>query len=100
MRLAQQTFAAATRVAQHAHLVEAGGGSLAFAAAERVGLLRWIEAAALATAAYAEQIQPRLIQARITRNVSKRQQDFTPEELATQRGVSSYLKKIGVYGAR
>ena len=57
-------------------------------------------AAALATAAYAEQVQPRLIQARITRGVSKRQEEFTPEEIATQRGVSSYLKKIGVYGAR
>lgn len=57
-------------------------------------------AAALATAAYAEQVQPRLIAARITRKVSHRQQDFTPEEIATQKGVSSYLKKIGVYGAR
>ena len=57
-------------------------------------------AAALATAAYAEQIQPRLIQARITRSVSHRQEEFTPEQIATQRGVSTYLKKIGVYGAR
>ena len=57
-------------------------------------------AAALATAAFAEQVQPRLIQARITRAVSHRQEEFTPEEIATQRGVSSYLKKIGVYGAR
>ena len=57
-------------------------------------------AAALATAAYAEQVQPRLIQARISRHVSKRQEEFTPEEVATQRGVSTYLKKIGLHGAR
>lgn len=55
-------------------------------------------AAALATAAYAEQVQPRLIQARITRAISRRQEDFTPEQVAAQRGVSTYLKKIGVYG--
>ena len=57
-------------------------------------------AAALATAAFAEQVQPRLINARITRAVSHRQEEFTPEEIATQKGVSTYLKKIGVYGSR
>ena len=57
-------------------------------------------ATALGVAAYAEQVQPRLMQAKITRSVNKVQEDFTPEQLATQRGVSTYLKRIGVYGAR
>lgn len=53
-------------------------------------------ATALAAAAYAEQVQSKLIYARITRSVSKRQEDFTPEQIAAQRGVSTYLKKIGL----
>jgi len=57
-----------------------------------------VMAGALGAAAYAEQVQPRLIQARITRSISRRQAEFTAEGIATQRGVSSYLKKIGVYG--
>ena len=39
-------------------------------------------AAALAAAAYAEQVQPRLIQQRVTRDVSRGQEDKTPEEVA------------------
>ena len=57
-------------------------------------------ATALGVAAYAEQVQPRLMQAKVTRSVNKAQEEFTPEQLATQRGVSTYLKRIGVYGAR
>lgn len=57
-------------------------------------------AAALSCAAYAEQVQPRLIAAKITRNVSHAQEDMTPEQVAVGRNVSDYLKKIGVYGQR
>jgi hypothetical protein len=57
-------------------------------------------AAALAAAAFAEQIQPKLMQARITRQVSKKQEEFTPEQISVSKGVSNYLKTIGVYGAR
>jgi hypothetical protein len=56
-------------------------------------------AAALATVAYAEQLQPRLIMARETRDVSKAKEEFTPEELAVGRNVSDYLKRIGMYGS-
>jgi Terminase RNaseH-like domain len=55
-------------------------------------------AAALASAAYAEQVQPRLIMAKITRNVSHSQETLTPEQVSVGRNVSDYLKKIGVYG--
>jgi len=56
-------------------------------------------AAALATVAFAEQLQPRLIAQKLTRAVSKTHEDYTPEQLATGRNVSDYLKKIGMYGA-
>ena len=55
-------------------------------------------ASALAAAAFAEQVQPRLIAQKITRNISRIQDDFTPEQLTVGRNVSDYLKKIGVYG--
>jgi hypothetical protein len=55
-------------------------------------------AAALACAAFAEQVQPRLIAQKITRTVSRVQDDFTPEQLTVGRNVSDYLKRIGVYG--
>ena len=55
-------------------------------------------ATALACAAYAEQVQPRLITARLTRPMSRMQDDFTPEQLTVGRNVSDYLKRIGVYG--
>ena len=55
-------------------------------------------AAALATAAFAEQVQPRMIAQKITRAISKIQQEFTPEQLAVGRNVSDYLRRIGVYG--
>jgi hypothetical protein len=53
---------------------------------------------ALASAAFAEQVQPRLIAQKITRQVSRVQDDFTPEQLTVGRNVSDYLKRIGVYG--
>ena len=55
-------------------------------------------AAALACAAYAEQVQPRLIAMKLTRQVSRQHDDSTPEEVAVGRNVSDYLKRIGVYG--
>ena len=57
-------------------------------------------ASALACAAYAEQVQPKLIQMKITREVSRAQQEHTPEEIAVGRGVANYLKRIGVYGTQ
>ena len=54
--------------------------------------------AALATAAFAEQVQPRMIAQKITRSISKIQEEFTPEQLAVGRNVSDYLRRIGVYG--
>jgi len=56
-------------------------------------------ACALAVAAYAEQLQPRLLQMKITREVSRSQQTMTPEEIAVGKNVSNYLKHIGIYGA-
>ena len=55
-------------------------------------------ASALAAAAFAEQLQPRLIAQKITRQVSRSQEDHTPEEIAVGKNVSNYLKRIGVYG--
>jgi hypothetical protein len=55
-------------------------------------------ASALAAVAYAEQVQPRLIMAKVTKDISKKQEDYTPEELAVGRNVSDYLKRIGMYG--
>ena len=55
-------------------------------------------AAALATVAFAEQVQPRMIAAKITREVSKSQEDMTPEQISVGRNVSDYLKRIGMYG--
>lgn len=57
-----------------------------------------VMASAMACAAYAEQVWNRLLQAKITRAVSKSQENFTPEQLSSQRGVATYLKKIGMYG--
>jgi len=56
-------------------------------------------ASALACAAYAEQVQPRLIQMKITRDIS-RKKDAPNEPIgeAMNKNVGNYLKKIGVYG--
>ena len=55
-------------------------------------------ATALACVAYAEQIQPRLIAQKITRQISHAQENFTPEQISVGRNVSDYLKRIGMYG--
>jgi hypothetical protein len=57
-----------------------------------------VMAAALATAAYAEQLQPRLIAQKLTRDTSRKTDEMTPEQVAVGRNVSDYLKRIGVYG--
>jgi len=57
-----------------------------------------VMAAALATAAFAEQLQPRLIAQKLTRQVSRTLDESTPEEIAVGRNVSDYLKRIGIYG--
>jgi hypothetical protein len=56
-------------------------------------------ACALATVCWAEQVQPRLIAQKLTREISKSQEDFTPEQLSVGRNVSDYLKRIGMYGS-
>jgi len=60
-------------------------------------------ASGLACAAYAEQVQPRLIQMKLTRDISRKTDpqtdEVTPVMQAGQKSVSNYLKKIGVYGA-
>jgi Terminase RNaseH-like domain len=55
-------------------------------------------AAALAAAAFAEQVQPRLIKQGITKSISEKQEAYTPEQIAVGKNVSDYLKRIGVYG--
>lgn len=55
-------------------------------------------ASALAAAAFAEQVQPRLIQQRITREINARDDNKTAEELAYGKTVTNYLKMIGVHG--
>jgi hypothetical protein len=57
-----------------------------------------VMAAALAAAAYAEQVWPRLIAMKLTRAVSISQETLSPGEVAVGRNVSDYLKKIGIYG--
>jgi len=55
--------------------------------------------AALAAAAYAEQVQPRLVAMKLSRAVNKSQENRTPEQLSVGRKVSDYLKNIGMYGS-
>jgi hypothetical protein len=57
-----------------------------------------VMAAALACAAFAEQLQPRLMAQKITRSVSRTHDDSTPEQIAVGRNVADYLKRIGIYG--
>ena len=57
-----------------------------------------VMAAALACAAFAEQVQPKLINMKITREMSRKTDDMTPEQVAVGRNVSDYLKRIGIYG--
>ena len=55
-------------------------------------------ATALACAAFAEQVQPRLIGMRLTKAVAQEKETQTPEQIAGQRSVSQYLKNIGFAG--
>jgi len=57
-------------------------------------------AAALATIAWAEQVQPRLIGMRLSKDMSLKQDAYTPEQIAVGKNVSNYLKMIGVYGGK
>jgi hypothetical protein len=57
-------------------------------------------ATALACVAFAEQIQPRLIAQKITREISRAQENYTPEQISVGRNVSDYLKRIGMYGTQ
>jgi hypothetical protein len=58
-----------------------------------------VMAMALACAAFSEQVQPQLIQRKLSRKVSRELEQKTPEQLSVGKGVSNYLKAIGVYGA-
>ena len=56
-------------------------------------------ASALACAVYAEQVQPRLIAMRLTRDRARKADDMADQSAvanAGQRSVSNYLKRIGV----
>jgi len=56
-----------------------------------------VVATALASAAYAEQVQPRLIQMGHTRDLSRKlEPDNSPEGFAVNRNVGDYLKRIGL----
>jgi len=46
--------------------------------------------------AYAEQLAPRLIQMKLTREINTKDDNKTPEEIAYGRSVSNYLKRIGI----
>lgn len=55
-------------------------------------------ASALAAVAYAEQLWPRLMQMKITRESNRAQDEKTPVEIQGSRSVSNYLRMIGVGG--
>jgi hypothetical protein len=55
-------------------------------------------ASALATAAFAEQVQPRLINQRVTRLTNKPLDNLEPDQIAVGKNVANYLKRIGMYG--
>ena len=54
-------------------------------------------ATGLAAAAYAEQLWPRLVQAKVTRENNRAQDEMRPEDVQSSKVVSTYLKKIGLY---
>jgi hypothetical protein len=56
-------------------------------------------ACALACVAFSEQVQPKLIAMKYTREIARAQDEKTAEQVAVGRSVASYLKAIGVYGA-
>jgi hypothetical protein len=55
-------------------------------------------ASALAAAAFAEQVQPRLIMQKLFRKTNQNKDTPTPEQEAVGRNVSNYLKALGIYG--
>ena len=55
-----------------------------------------VMATALACAAYAEQVQPRLLQMRITRKAVQAQEAIAPESQVVGRQINNYLQHIGV----
>jgi len=55
-------------------------------------------ATALACVAFSEQVQPRLINMKYTREIARAQDEKTAEQVAVGRSVANYLKAIGVYG--
>ena len=57
-----------------------------------------VMATGLAVAAFAEQLQPKLIGMKLSREVAKSLENVTPEEIAVGKNVSNYLKAIGMYG--
>ena len=57
-------------------------------------------AAALAVIAWAEQVQPRLVGMRLSKEMSIKQDQYTPEQIAVGKNVSNYLKMIGIYGGK
>lgn len=57
-----------------------------------------VMAAGLACVAYAEQVQPRLVNAKMSRKVAASLDNITPEVAAMNQNVTTYLKAIGVYG--
>ena len=57
-----------------------------------------VMATGLACAAYAEQVQPRLIQSRVTRAQQETEERIVASGNPVNQNVSNYLKRIGVYG--
>lgn len=55
-------------------------------------------ASALACVAFSEQVQPKLIAMKYTREIARAQDEKTAEQVAVGRSVANYLKAIGVYG--
>jgi len=55
-------------------------------------------ATGLACVAYAEQVQPRLVQQKLSRRVSTERENVSPEMAAMNQNVATYLKQIGMYG--
>jgi hypothetical protein len=55
-------------------------------------------ATGLACVAYAEQLHPRLVQMKMSKQVAEAMENVTPEMLAMNQNVTTYLKKIGMYG--
>jgi len=55
-------------------------------------------ATGLACVAYSEQVQPRLVQQKLSRKVSTERENVSPEMAAMNQNVATYLKAIGMYG--